>query len=85
MHTDIVTHPCLFFLFFLQLRALHNLREQARAMSAMLQGPGGLDADAREAAGLVDEAQTLRLAFRVSRRNADAAGFESVVHPRTMC
>lgn len=49
----------------LQLRALQNLRKQALTMAAMLQGPGGLDADAREAIGLVDEAQTLRLTFRV--------------------
>ena len=48
-----------------QLRALQGLREQARAMAAMLQGPGGVDADAAEAIGLVDPAQTLRLSFRV--------------------
>ncbi len=36
-------------------------------MSAMLQGAGGVDADAKEAVGLVDAAQTLRLSFRVSR------------------
>jgi hypothetical protein len=34
-------------------------------MSSMLQGPGGVDADAKEAIGLVDPAQTLRLSFRV--------------------
>lgn len=34
-------------------------------MSALLQGPGGVDADASEAVGLVDGAQTLRLSFRV--------------------
>ena len=34
-------------------------------MAAMLQGPGGVDADAAEAIGLVDPAQTLRLSFRV--------------------
>lgn len=48
-----------------QLRALQSLREQARAMATMLQGPGGVDADAKEAIGLVDPAQTLRLSFRV--------------------
>lgn len=37
-------------------------------MAAMLQGPGGVDADAKEAVGLVDPAQTLRLSFRVRFR-----------------
>ena len=46
------------------LKNIQNLQLQIRRMNILAQKPAGRDADAGEAKGLVDEAQTLRLSFK---------------------